>query len=89
MVEGVHTGMGTASLILGIIGIIIVWIPLANFAALPMGIIATILGAKSYFNKNLKDTYGLAGFILGIITTVFGALIMVSLLVYIFVSGMM
>ena len=89
MAEGAHTGIGTAALILGIIGIIIIWIPFVSIASIPIGILAVIFGALAYWGQNRRDTYGLAGFILGLITIV---LLIVSIIiaatVYVYVSGM-
>ena len=71
-----HSGPGTASLVLGIISMCLIWVSffwfLYIFIELPMGIIATILGAYAYWGK-AKDKFGMAGFILGLIVLILGA----------------
>jgi len=64
---GEHTGMGIASLVLGIVSIVVA------FPIFVLGILALIFGAKSYWSEQ-KDSYGLAGFILGFISIVAGAI---------------
>lgn len=66
-----RTGIGIASLILGVIAIITFFIPIFVF-----GVLATIFGAVSYWGKD-KDNYGLAGFILGITAVVLNVIILV------------
>ncbi len=93
-VEKNHTGFGTASLVLGIIGIATLWlaiipiIPLKElfyfFIHIPLGILAVVLGALSYWRKKLHDTYGLAGFIIGLLVLVVG---FISLMVAVAISA--
>ena len=77
-----HSGLGTASLILGIISICLIWlcvIPFAGFGfylflELPLSILATIFGGIAYFGK-AKDKFGMAGFILGLIVIILGVIL--------------
>jgi hypothetical protein len=64
MPQAEHTGLGIASLILGIIAIITSVIPIFI-----LGILAVVFGAVSYWGES-KDSYGLAGFILGLISVI-------------------
>jgi hypothetical protein len=64
MPQAEHTGLGIASLILGIIAIVTCVIPVFI-----LGILAVVFGALSYWGQS-KDSYGLAGFILGVIAIV-------------------
>jgi len=73
MPQGKHTGFGIASLVLGIVAIITFLFPI--FA---LGILATVFGAVSYWGKD-KDSFGLAGFILGLIS------IIVNVILWVFV----
>ncbi len=75
--------MGTASLILGIIGMCLIWITfiapfsvLYLFIHLPLGILAIIFGSISYWRKKQHDIYGLTGLILGIIIIIAGFIFM-------------
>ena len=83
-----HTGYGTASLVIGIVGICLVWLaltPFYFFLNLPMSLIAIILGAVAYRKKERKDNFGLAGFILGLIHLIIGTifvLIAISIWIY-------
>lgn len=83
-----HSGLGITALVLGIVSMCLIW--LSFFTAfyfvieLPMGIIATILGAVGYWGK-WKDKFGLAGFILGLLVIVIG-MIFVLLVMTVFVT---
>ena len=70
-----HSGFGIAALVLGIIPMCLIWLSFWSyfyfFVELPMGIIATILGAVGFWGK-WKDNYGLAGFVLGILVISIG-----------------
>ncbi|UCB58213.1 MAG: zinc-ribbon domain-containing protein [Thermoplasmatales archaeon] len=70
-----HSGFGITALVLGIISMCLIWLsfftPFYFVVELPMGIIATILGAVGYWGK-WKDKFGLAGFILGLLVIVIG-----------------
>lgn len=82
-----HSGFGITALVLGIISMCLIWLsfftPFYFVVELPMGIIATILGAVGYWGK-LKDKFGLAGFILGLLVIVIG-MIFVLLVTTVFV----
>jgi len=76
-----HTGLGIASLVLGIIATCLFVSPatalsesgrisetiavLFDWVGMLLGLLALVFGAISYFGKG-KDGFGLAGFILGI-----------------------
>ena len=82
-----HSGMGIASLVLGIISMCLIWLNFwllfYLFVELPMAIIATILGAIACWGK-WKDKYGLAGFILGLLVIVIG---MVLSIIVVYIAG--
>jgi hypothetical protein len=89
MVEGEHTGLGSAALILGILGIIFIWLPFVSLAAIFLGILAIIFGALAYWGQNRRDTYGLAGFILGLITIILVIVVVIlAAIVYVYVSNL-
>jgi ABC-type transport system involved in multi-copper enzyme maturation permease subunit len=78
----------TLSLLFAGIGeLILILISIVSFLCLILPIIAIILGAFAYFSKN-KDTYGLIGFILGIILIV-TVPVANAATVYVYVSGML
>ena len=70
-----HSGFGIAALVLGIVSMCLIWLSFFStfyfLVELPMGIMATILGAVGYWGV-WKDKYGLAGFILGLLVIVIG-----------------
>lgn len=71
--EKEHTNIGIASLILGAVGIILVFLPLiglpfrSDIVAIPIAILAVVFG---YFARKRGDSYGRIGLILGIITLI-------------------
>ena len=69
-------GAATAALVLGIIGLFFFWIP---FLGVILGIIALILGIKGQKDKNgniaSNKGLGVAGIVLGSITTLFGLIV--------------
>jgi len=73
-----HSGFGTASLVLGIVSMSLIWMSLNSwlflFVELPMGIIACILGPVGFWGK-WKDKFGLAGFILGLLVLIIGVIL--------------
>ena len=74
-----HSGIGTASLILGILGLIftcLFFVPFLIYVGLILGIIALILGAVAYWGQ-WKDKFGLAGFILGLISIIIFVVILI------------
>ena len=84
---GKHSGLGTASLILGIIGIVLTclafvpWLGLLIWIGLILGILAVILGAISYWG-HWKDKWGLTGFILGLVCIIiFVILLIIGLMI--------
>ena len=85
---GKHSGIGTASLVLGILAIVftcIAFIPYISFmmfVGLIFGIISLILGAVAYWGQ-WKDKYGLAGFILGLISIIIFVIILIIGLIFI------
>ena len=85
-IKTTHTGYGTASLVVGIVGICLVWLaltPFYFFINLPMALIAIILGAVAYWRKESKDNFGLAGFILGLIHLIIGTIfVLISISTY-------
>jgi hypothetical protein len=57
--------------------------------SIPLCILAIIFGALAYWGKGRKDTYGLAGFILGLITIILIiSSIVIAATVYVYVGGM-
>ena len=88
MVKGKASGLGVASLILGIIGIVLmfmIWFPFVSIIGFILAILAIIFGAIAFWGSN-KDKFGLAGFILGIIGI--SLIVVVSALTYVYVSSM-
>jgi len=75
-----HTCIGIASLILGIVGIILMFLPWIglffriDILTIPITIIATVLG---YFAWKYGDYYGYVGFLIGIITLIFMIIILI------------
>lgn len=74
--KGEHTRLGFASLILGIIAVPTYYEFI--FGPFTFGLLATIFRYASYFGKR-KDSFGLVGFILGLISIIYGAVILVGL----------
>ena len=64
-----NSGLATASMVLGIIGIVMSFIPIINNIAFFLGIIAVIFGAICLFKKTGKGK-AIAGLILGILAVV-------------------
>ena len=82
-----HTQKGKLALGSGIVGIILIFIPLVGIASLVLGIAAIVFGYKSMLEG---DSYGKIGLILGII--IFALLIVsivVSATMYMYVTNMM
>jgi len=89
MSNGRRTNIGMAALIIGIVGIVIIWIPFVSFASIVLGILAIVFGALAYWGKNRKDPLGLAGFILGLITIILIIItVVIAATVYVYISGM-
>ena len=80
-----HMDAGTASLILGIIGII-GYLTVGLIVGLPLGIIAVILGISA---RKQGDKYGNYGVIIGAILIALGILTLIAAIVYIYVSSML
>lgn len=88
-----HSGPGTASLVLGIISMCLIWLsffPVVGFwlyliILFPMSLIGTILGGWAYWGK-AKDKFGLAGFVLSLLVIIIG--LVISLVVSFFLFGM-
>ena len=69
-----HTGIGLASLILGIVGLLCsISVVFCGFGSF-LGAIAMVLGIFARFDK-AKDSYGTVGIILGIIAIILCALV--------------
>jgi len=70
-----HSGFGITALVLGIVSMCLIWLSFFTtfyfVVELPMGIMATILGAVGYWGS-WKDKFGLAGFILGLLVIIIG-----------------
>ena len=82
-----HTKAGINSLIMGIIGIICVFIPYFFIASIVLAILAIYEGDKA---KKQGDTYGLIGIILGTAHIILYILMfLTTILVYSYVSNMM
>jgi hypothetical protein len=88
MPESEHTGLGIASLALGLIAIIFIVQDFLGRGAsdsailiLFSEILALIFGAKSYFGRS-KDSFGRAGFILGLISTIITVIILALFLTH-------
>lgn len=60
-------GIGVASLVCGIIGMCIFWIPIVNFVSIILGIIALALGGVA-MSKHQRN--GVAGVVLGVLSIV-------------------
>ena len=69
--KGGHTRLGITSLVLGVIAFF------SDFLGLFFGLPAIIFGYISYFNRS-KDSFGLAGFILGFIGVIYSILILIA-----------
>ena len=74
-------GASTAALILGILGILMFWFP---FLGLILGVLALVLGINGQKDKNGNDAsnkgLGIAGIVLGSITTLLGFFITIAIL---------
>jgi hypothetical protein len=89
-----HSGPGTASLVLGIISMCLIWLsffPGVGFILFliilfPMSLIGTILGGWAYWGR-AKDKFGLAGFVLSLIVIIIG--LVISLIFSFYFFGMM
>jgi hypothetical protein len=86
-----HSGFGTASLILGIIALCLIWLTyippvgvlIFLIGFLPVGVLTVIFGSIGYWYRN-KDKLGIAGFILGVLVLILGLIgVTVSAVVYI------
>jgi hypothetical protein len=81
-----HTQYGTLALIFGILGIVLLWIPLINIIAIAFAVLAIIFG---YLARKQGDSYGLIGLILGIITIVLLVVFtIIAATVYLYVTNM-
>ncbi len=71
--EKEHTTIGIASVILGVVSIILIFLPWiglpfrSDIVAIPIAILAVVFG---YFVRKRGDSYGLIGIILGVITLI-------------------
>ena len=74
---GEHTGFGIASLVLGILAVATCFFISPTRPFFIFGFLAIIVGSIAYWSK-LKDSFGLAGFILGIVAIAIDALIRIS-----------
>ena len=62
--EKKHTDVGIAALVLGIVGIVMTFIPFVSIISIPTAILAVVFG---YMARKCGDSYGLVGIILGVI----------------------
>jgi len=68
-----HTNIGIAAVVLGILGIILLFLPWiglpfrSDIVAIPIAILAAVFG---YFARKRGDSYGRIGLILGVITII-------------------
>ena len=73
MKEKEHTNVGIIALVLGVVGIILIFLPWIGLAfrsdivAIPIAILAVVFG---YFARKRGDSYGHIGLILGVITLI-------------------
>ena len=72
--EGQKNTNAVAGLVLGIISIVLIWIPIINLLSLPLGIIGLILSVKGR-KIEAKKGMATAGMVLSIIALVFGVLV--------------
>lgn len=94
MVEEIkHTDVGTASLVLGIIGIltyffigVLIDFPGISALALPIGIFAIIFGIIA---KKRGDENGKYGIILGVMSAILGLITLIAMIIYIYVSSLL
>jgi hypothetical protein len=70
-------GLGVSALVLGIVGVVLAWVPFLGFI---LGVLATVFGAVglSYARKGKATNKGMAiaGLVLGIIAIVFWPLVL-------------
>jgi len=69
-------GLGVAALVLGIISVVLSFIPLIGLAAFPLGGLAVLLGVIGLFLKGRKRGMAITGVILGIVSIVVAAIAM-------------
>lgn len=81
-----HTGLGTAGLVLGLLALIFTGlgfiIPFIILVGLILGILGTIFGAIAFWGK-WKDSYGLAGFIMGLISIILFVVILIIGIIFV------
>ena len=71
--EKEHTNVGIVALVLGVIGIILIFLPWiglpfrSDILAVPIAILAVVFG---YFARKCGDIYGWIGLLLGVITLI-------------------
>ena len=65
--------LGIASLVCGIVGIVLSFFGITALVSLALGIVALVLGVKARKDEAAKGM-GTAGLVLGIITVVFGGI---------------
>jgi len=84
-----HTSIGTASLILGILGVITIlnWLNILAWVFIPfvLGLLAIITGRAA---KKKGDKYGNIGFILGLIAFILGLTQVIALIFYFWATSM-
>jgi len=82
-IKSEHTNDGKISLILGIIGIITIFI--INIIPLAFGIVAIVFGIKA---RKVNDNYGTYGLILGVIGLIIGLVYLIAVIVYLYTSNL-
>jgi lysylphosphatidylglycerol synthetase-like protein (DUF2156 family) len=73
-------GMGIAALVLGIVGVLVSFIPCVGIIAIIFGLLAIVFGAIGVLqarNNNVSATLPQAGFILGVLSIVIVIVVMV------------
>lgn len=75
---GKHTGLGIASLVLGILAVATCFFISPTRPFFIFGFLSITFGSVAYRSKS-KDSFGFAGFILGIVAIAIDALIRISL----------
>ncbi len=80
-----NSDSSTASMICGIIGILLFWIGLIN---LPLSIVALVFASKDKKNNGgVYSSHGKAGFITGLISLILGIIFSILFIFFVFVLG--
>lgn len=86
-----RNGTGTAAGVLGILAIILTFIPYASFIGIVLGILAVILGAVGISRANRLGGIGkgmaVTGLVLGLIAVVLAVILLIAVYAFIFRTG--